>query len=216
MRGSHVHLVRHDGYYRKDEPYLDEIIYVIIPDGASRALALEQGTVQLVQWSDIEFFDVQRFKSQKNLEFTTKGYEYFAPHQWLEMNNRVAPMNDKRFRQAIMHLIDREAMNKRIYFGNAKIATGPISSKTRFYDGKVKRYEFSVEKATKLLDEMGLKPGATASGSSSNIWCRPMARSISAPANSSARVFPRPASISFWSAPTWRAGPRRSATGTTR
>ena len=160
VRGSHVHLVRHDGYYRKDEPYLDEIIYRIIPDGASRALALENGTVQLVQWSDIEFFDVQRFKSQKNLEFTTKGYEYFAPHQWLEMNNRVAPMNDKRFRQAIMHLIDREAMNKRIYFGNAKIATGPISSKTRFYDGKVKRYEFSVEKATALLDEMGLKPGA--------------------------------------------------------
>ena len=118
------------------------------------------GTVQLVQWSDIEFFDVQRFKSQKNLEFTTKGYEYFAPHQWLEMNNRIAPMNDKRFRQAIMHLIDRDAMNKRIYFGNAKVATGPISSKTRFYDGKVKRYEFSIEKATALLDEMGLKPGA--------------------------------------------------------
>ena len=160
VRGSHVQLVRHDGYYRKDEPYLDEIIYRIIPDGASRALALENGTVQLVQWSDIEFFDVQRFKTQKNLEFTTKGYEYFAPHQWLEMNNRVAPMNDKRFRQAIMHLIDRDAMNKRIYFGNAKVATGPISSKTRFYDGKVKRYEFSVEKATKLLDEMGLKPGA--------------------------------------------------------
>ena len=160
VRGSHVHLVRHDGYYRKDEPYLDEIIYRIIPDGASRALALENGTVQLVQWSDVEFFDVQRFKSQKNLEFTTKGYEYFAPHQWLEMNNRVAPMNDKRFRQAIMHLIDRDAMNKRIYFGNAKVATGPISSKTRFYDGKVKRYDFSVEKATALLDEMGLKPGA--------------------------------------------------------
>ena len=112
VRGSHVHLVRHEGYYRKDEPYLDEIIYRIIPDGASRALALENGTVQLVQWSDIEFFDVQRFKSQKNLEFTTKGYEYFAPHQWLEMNNRVVPMNNKRFRQAIMHLIDRDAMNK--------------------------------------------------------------------------------------------------------
>ena len=160
VRGSHVHLVRHDGYYRKDEPFLDEIIYRIIPDGASRALALENGTVQLVQWSDVEFFDVQRFKAQKNLEFTTKGYEYFAPHQWLEMNNRVAPMNDKRFRQAIMHLIDRDAMNKRIYFGNAKVATGPISSKTRFYDGKVKRYEFSIEKATALLDEMGLKPGA--------------------------------------------------------
>ena len=31
VRGSHVHLVRHDGYYRKDEPHLDEIIYRIIP-----------------------------------------------------------------------------------------------------------------------------------------------------------------------------------------
>ncbi len=116
VRGSHVHLVRHDGYYRKDEPYLDEIVYRVIPDAASRALALENGTVQLVQWSDVEFYDVQRFKAQKSLEFTTKGYEYFAPHQWLEMNNRIAPMNDKRFRQAVMHLIDREAFSKRVYF----------------------------------------------------------------------------------------------------
>lgn len=160
VRGSHVHLVRHDGYYLKDEPYLDEIVYRVIPDAASRALALENGTVQLVQWSDVEFYDVQRFKTQKNLEFTTKGYEYFAPHQWLEMNNRIAPMNDKRFRQAVMHLIDREAFSKRVYFGNAKVATGPISSKTRFYDPNVKRYEFSVDKAKALLDDMGLKPGA--------------------------------------------------------
>lgn len=53
VRGSHVHLVRHDGYYRTDEPHLDEIIDRVIPDAASRTLALENGTVPLAQRSDV-------------------------------------------------------------------------------------------------------------------------------------------------------------------
>ncbi|WP_239504518.1 ABC transporter substrate-binding protein, partial [Providencia stuartii] len=88
-------------------PYLDEIYYRVIPDGASRSVALEKGVVQLTQWTDVEFFDVARLQKLPNLEMTTKGYEFFAPHLWLDMNNRVAPMNDKRFRQACSHAIDR-------------------------------------------------------------------------------------------------------------
>lgn len=160
VRGSHVHLVRHDGYYRKDEPHLDEIIYRVIPDAASRTLALENGTVQLAQWSDVEFYDVARLKARPNLAVTTAGYEYFAPLQWLEMNNRVAPLNDRRFRQAVMYALDREALAKRVYFGQARVATGPIASKTKFYDPNVRKYEYSLDKAKALLDEMGLKPGA--------------------------------------------------------
>ena len=160
VRGSHVHLVRHDGYYVKDQPYLDEIIYRVIPDAASRSLALENGTVQLAQWGDVEFYDLAKLKERPNLAVTTAGYEYFAPLQWLEMNNRVAPMNDKRFRQAVMYALDREALAKRVYFGQAKVATGPVSSKTRFYDGNVQKYPYDLAKARALLDEMGLKPGA--------------------------------------------------------
>jgi peptide/nickel transport system substrate-binding protein len=90
---------------------------------------------------------------------TTKGYEYFAPHQWLELNNRVKPMDDKRFRQAIAHALDLKSMAARVYFGLPKQATGPVSSKTKFYEKDVKRYDYSIEKAKALLDEMGLKPG---------------------------------------------------------
>jgi len=59
-----------------------------------------------------------------------------------------------------MYALDRPTMLKRIYFGLGKVATGPVSSKTRFYEKNVKQYEFSIEKAKALLDEMGLKPGA--------------------------------------------------------
>lgn len=160
VRGSHVHLVKHEGYYRAGEPHLDEIIYRVIPDAASRSVALEQSTVQLTQWTDVEAFDVQRLSKLPNVTMTTKGYEFFAPHQWLELNNRIAPMNDKRFRQAVMYAIDRKAMLTRVFFGLGKVATGPVSSKTRFYEKDVKQYDYSPDKAKALLDEMGLKPGS--------------------------------------------------------
>lgn len=158
VRGSHIHLVRNELYFKPGLPYLDAVIYHIIPDGASRAVALENGTVQLSQWTDLELFDAQRLAKLPKLTMTTKGYEYFAPIMWLEMNNRNAPMNDKRFRQAVMHAIDRNFIKDRILYGYGKVATGPINSKTKFYDSKVKTYEFSVAKAIALLDQMGLKP----------------------------------------------------------
>lgn len=160
VHGSHVHLVKHEGYYRAGEPHLDEIIYRVIPDAASRSVALEQGTVQLTQWDDVEPFEVARLSALPNLTMTTKGYEFFAPHQWIDVNNRIKPLDDKRFRQALMYALDRPTMLKRVYFGLGKVATGPVSSKTRFYEKNVKQYEFSLDKAKALLDEMGLKPGA--------------------------------------------------------
>jgi peptide/nickel transport system substrate-binding protein len=160
VRGSHIHLVRNEEYFKKGLPYLDAIIYRIIPDGASRALALEAGTVQLTQWTDLELFDAQKLGKKSNLAMTTKGYEYFAPIMWLEMNNRTAPMNDKRFRQAVMHAIDRNFIRDKILYGFGKVATGPINSKTKFYEPEVKKYDFSAAKAIALLDEMGLKPDA--------------------------------------------------------
>ena len=160
VRGSHIHLVRNEDYFKKGKPYLDAVIYRIVPDGASRALALENGTVQMTQWTDLELFDAQRLSKSANLAMTTKGYEYFAPIMWLELNNRVKPLDDKRFRQAIMHAIDRNFIKDKILYGFGKVATGPINSKTKYYEANVTKYDFSIDKAKALLDEMGLKPDA--------------------------------------------------------
>ncbi len=160
VRGSHIHLVRNDNYFKPGLPYLDAIIYRVVPDGASRALALENGTVQLTQWTDLELFDANRLSKKSNLAVTTKGYEYFAPIMWLEINNRTAPLNDKRFRQAVMHAIDRNFIKDKILYGFGKVATGPVNSKTKYYEPNVRKYDFSIDKAKALLDEMGLKPDA--------------------------------------------------------
>ena len=159
VRGSYIHLVKHDAYHRQGLPKLTDIYYRVVPDAASRALALETGQVQLTQFGDVETFDVPRLRRLPNIELTTKGYEFFAPVAWLDLNNRVKPLDDKRVRQAILYALDRAFIRDKIWFGLGRIPTGPINSVTKFYDKNVRTYEHSPDKAKALLAEVGKKPG---------------------------------------------------------
>lgn len=160
QRGSYIRLKKFDKYWKPGEPYLDEIIYRIVPDSQSRALALQTGQVQMSAANDIEPFDVPRFQAQPNLVVETGGWEYFAPLMWLELNHRVKPLDDVRVRQAISLALDRDFIVKRLWFGIGKPATGPVASATRYYDKALPPLAHDVKKATALLDEAGLKPGA--------------------------------------------------------
>jgi peptide/nickel transport system substrate-binding protein len=161
QRGNFIRMKRFDQYWVKGQPYLDEIIYNIIPDSQSRGLALQTGKVQLTQANDIEPFDVPRFKKMANLEVELKGWEYSSPISWIEVNTRVKPLDDVRVRQAISHALDRNFILNKLWFGIGKVATGPIASTTRFYDPKVAKLQaYDPNKAKELLDAAGLKPNA--------------------------------------------------------
>lgn len=172
VKGSNIHLVRNDKYYLEGKPYLDDIYFRVIPDAASRALALETGEVDISQYNDVEPFDVQRLKALPHLTMTTKGYEFVAPLSWIELNTREAPLNDKRFRQALMYGLDRQFIRDRIWFGLGRVATGPVNSVTPNYEADVAKYAYDPDKAKALLDEMGLKPGS--SGTRAEITLTPM------------------------------------------
>jgi peptide/nickel transport system substrate-binding protein len=159
QRGSIIRMERNPDYFKPGLPYLDGINFVVIPDGAQRLIALESGQVHLASSSDIEFTDVPRLRSLPQIQVETRGYEFLAPLSWLEMNNKRKPMDDKRFRQAVMYALDREFIRDKIFYGLARTPTGPINSVVTFYDGNVKRYPFDRKKSEALLDEMGLKRG---------------------------------------------------------
>ncbi|MEJ1978522.1 MAG: ABC transporter substrate-binding protein [Acetobacteraceae bacterium] len=160
QRGNFIRLKRFDGYWKPGQPYLDEIVYRIVPDSQSRALALQTGQVLMSGASDIEPFDVPRFQQQANLTVETAGWEAFSPLMWIELNHRVKPLGDVRVRQAMSMAIDRDFVLKRLWFGIGKVATSPIASTTRFYDPASKLASRDVKAANALLDEAGLKPDA--------------------------------------------------------
>ncbi len=157
-RGSYIHLVANEDYWQESKPYLDDIYFRIIPDAASRALALETGQADISSFADIEPFDVPRLQELPHLEMTTKGYEFVAPLSWIEINHRIEPLGDKRFRQAIMYALDREFIRDRIFFGLGRVATGPVDSVSTHYEPDVTHYSYDPDEARALLDEMGLEP----------------------------------------------------------
>lgn len=156
QRGNFIRLKRFEGYWREGLPYLDEIVYRIVPDSQSRALAVESGEVQMCHGSDIEPFDVPRLREVPTLEVTTNGYEYFGPVLFLDLNNRIEPLNDKRVRRALAMALDRSFVVDKLWFGVGKASTGPWSSVTRFYNPKAVMPAFDVAAANALLDEAGL------------------------------------------------------------
>ncbi len=64
---------------------------------------------------------------------------------------------DKRVRQALSCLVDKEKILKDAYFGLGEIVTGPLYYDSPYYDKSIKPYEFNVEKAKALLAEAGWK-----------------------------------------------------------
>ncbi len=159
-RGNYISLKRFDDYWKPSEPYLDGITYRIVPDSQSRALALQTGQVMMSAASDIEPFDVPRFESLPNLKVETAGWEYFSPLMWVELNHRVKPLDDVRVRQAMSLALDRDFIQRRLWFGIGKQARGPVASTTRFFDPSLPPLGHDLKKALALLDEAGLKPDA--------------------------------------------------------
>ena len=160
QRGNFIRLDRFEEYWKPGQPYLDTLIYRIVPDSQSRRLAMETGQAQLSAGGDIEPFDVPQLRQRPNLNVETKGWELFAPLMWIETNHRSGPLGDVRVRKAISHAIDRNFVAQRLWFGVGKPATSPVSSTTRFHDPGVSLPAFNPRSAMELLDAAGHRAGA--------------------------------------------------------
>ncbi len=159
-KGAFIRLARNDDYRAPGEPHLDQILFHFMPDPVQRALALEQNRIQ--QAIDVSFdaVDLKRLTQLEHIRAERRGFEFTAPVVRFEFNTRVKPFDDKRFRQAVSHALDRKFIRNTVFAGLGKEATSPWNSRTRFYDPTVKNHAFDPQKSIALLDEMGLKPDA--------------------------------------------------------
>jgi peptide/nickel transport system substrate-binding protein len=155
-RGSDIVLTRNPNYWQKGLPYLDKIVFRVIPDSASRAVAFERGDVQVLRGGDVDNVDIKRLESIPGVEHTTKGTEMYSTITSMLMNERKPPFDNVKVRQAVMHAINRDFIVRNVFFGIGKVATGPISSTTLFYDSNVPAYKYDPKQAAALLKESGV------------------------------------------------------------
>jgi peptide/nickel transport system substrate-binding protein len=150
-------LERYPGYFFKDRPAFERVIFRMIPDNAAQALALEKGEVDLLPGS-VTLSQFGQLAKAKDVVLSRKGGEAIGPLGWLAFNLKRKPFDDVRVRQAIAHAIDKDFIVKALHQGNTKVATGPIAPGSPFYSDKVERYPLDLKKAAALLDAAGLKP----------------------------------------------------------
>ena len=150
-------LERYEHFFIPDRPYLDKLIYVIVPDEDATMLGLESGE-----------YDSGGYASVINAEKVSKNPDLVAipdllggvgslNHLQFNMANSI--MSDLRVRQAIAYAIDRDYVINTLHQGQTMELLGGIHPASPFYNENVERYDVDLDKARSLLAEAGYADG---------------------------------------------------------
>ncbi|GAB3243640.1 ABC transporter substrate-binding protein [Chitinimonas naiadis] len=115
-KGAQVRYTANPDYWRQ-KPAIDKLMLVIVPDPAVRAQKLRAGECQLAE--SIKPQDLPRFTSDARFALTPRNLQLSA---LLFFNVTRKPLDDKRVRQALAMSIDRAAIVKTVYDGQAEPA----------------------------------------------------------------------------------------------
>ena len=164
VKGSHIELVRNPNYFasgKEGKPYVDRVVFRLIPDPAGRMLALKKGDVDFVPYNAVPFEEVPELRKDPKLVIDTRGAGG-STIKYLFMNLRNPPVSNKMVRQAIAYAIDKRKIVDLVLLGEGKEAKSVINSVTEWaFNPKVPDYPFSLEKANALLDKAGYPRGAS-------------------------------------------------------
>jgi peptide/nickel transport system substrate-binding protein len=157
-KGSEIRLARNAAYFKKDLPYLDEIVMRIIPDVGTQVLALESGEVDFL-W-DVPAPDLGRLRADRRLEMARTGYHPGGSNCIMTVSFSLDRpiLRELRVRQAIAHALDRQQFLERVLFGQGKVAAAPISSEIAWaHAAGLAMPRFERAEAERLLDAAGWK-----------------------------------------------------------
>jgi len=146
--GEKIELVSHHDYF-EGRPYLDGVIYRIIPDIATMFLELQAGNIDFMGLAPLQYL---RQTETKVFQKSFRKYKYLAfAYTYMGFNLLNPLFQDKRVRQAISYAIDKNEILEGVLFGLGEVATGPYKPGTWQYKPKVKTYPYDPQKAKDLL-----------------------------------------------------------------
>lgn len=162
--GQSITFVRNENYWDQGKPYLDSVIFALIPNPQQRLNAIINGEVN---WFRPEVSQVKATQeAAENGKFKVVQIVNNAPETAVvDLNLTREPLTNAKVRQALFHGIDRQRIAQDVYQGLASPAKNAIPTQFKeLHDPSVdydKLYPFDPEKAGKLLDEAGypLKDG---------------------------------------------------------
>lgn len=178
VAGQRVVLTRNQHYWKKDStgrqlPYLDELVFSLDPDRNTQLLKFQQGETDLL--SPVSAGDVAALaplEQQGKIKITDLGPSLIREIFWFNLNDGKQPKGNKplvdpvklawfrdlRFRQAVSHAIDRNAIANLVFSGKASAQWSFLSPGDKlWFNDAVKKYPYDPERAKSLLAESGFR-----------------------------------------------------------
>jgi len=140
-------------YYQISKPYLEKIIFRILPDDTTRVLSLEKGEIQILT-NPIPVDELSRLKAHPRLKVLERpGLNY----TYLGFNLRDPILSKLEVRKAIAYSINRKELIDCLLKSTVLEANSLLSPKHWAYEPEVIKYDYNPELAKKLLDQAGLQ-----------------------------------------------------------
>ncbi|MFN2340537.1 MAG: ABC transporter substrate-binding protein [Halanaerobium sp.] len=153
VRDDQITLVANEDYW-DGRPYLDELIFTVIPNNQTRLLELEEGNIHVME--GLNPTDIQRVRDNEELELLEApglNVGYIALH------NEKEPFDNKLVRQAMNYAINKEEIAEYLMGGQATVAKGALPPTIWSYDESLEGYPYNPAKARELLAEAGYEDG---------------------------------------------------------
>jgi len=171
VQGERIILKRNPNFWGVDEkgnklPYLDRYIFTIVADTNAALAKFLAGELDLYSARDADQIAqiLDRIDSGKldatiypNADVTTGTNFIFF--NWNDKDEWKAKLfRNKKFRQAMAHLMDKDSMIELALGGLGKPQWSPISIPVKqFFTDDVVKYEYNPKKAAELLAEIGFR-----------------------------------------------------------
>ncbi len=152
-----IHL-KYNPIYYEGRPYLNYLIYRIIPDPSTLFMELKSGSIDWISLTPLQYLKLQKENKLKQ-EFKIYTYPSFS-FTYIGYNLKHPFFKDKKVRKALCFAINKEKIIKGALLGNAIPAYGPYKPDTWFYNKKIeKSCPYNPEEALKLLKDAGFRKG---------------------------------------------------------
>lgn len=150
---EYVRVVKNPDYFDAPGPWLDAIVFRVLPDQLALRLAFE--TRQVDFWG-VDPWAVSNFEKDQRFELFSSPSNSYSYIGW---NLKRPVFQDERVRRALAHGVNVPEMVKYILYGYGVQSTGIFTPQMWFYNPNVVPYTYDIEIAKKLLDEAGWKVG---------------------------------------------------------
>jgi peptide/nickel transport system substrate-binding protein len=158
-KGQQVVLDRNDSYWG-GAAHLDQYIFKVVTDAVVLAQQLKTGELDTGQPDASQFDNLKTVNTITTLAYLQAGFVYYQFN--LDPTKAASKIfGDKNVRKALHTALDRTAMAKAVYFGQAVPADSVEVATTWAYNPNVSpKYPFDKAAANKMLDDAGWAKGS--------------------------------------------------------